>query len=50
MIKTQQLVPDSLDGECSVICEAVYNNTEVVMTKVHSAIFKISHKSFYMIL
>ena len=47
MLKTQQLVPDSFDGECSVSCEAVYNHTEAVMTKVHSAIFKIYHKSFY---
>ena len=32
IIRTQQLVPDSLDGECSVSSEAVYNNLNKAMT------------------
>ena len=31
IIRTQQLVPDSLDGECSVSSEAVYNNLNKTM-------------------
>ena len=47
MIKTQQLVPDSLDGECSVSSEEVYNNMNNAMTEFNKSLFKTVHKSFY---
>ena len=47
IIKTQQLVPDSLDGEVSVSSEIVYNNMNKAMTKFNKSLFKNEHKSFY---
>jgi len=47
MMKTQQLVPDSLDGMCSVSSEIVYNNMNQAMTLFHTQLFKNDHKSFY---
>ena len=47
MIKTQQLVPDSLDGSCSVSCENIYNNMNKAMTIFNSKLFRNEHKSFY---
>ena len=46
-MKTQQLVPDSLDGMCSVSCESVYNNMNKAMTEFNIQLFKNDHKSFY---
>ena len=47
IIKTQQLVQDSLDGECSVSSETVYNNMNKAMTQFNKSLFKNEHKSFY---
>jgi len=47
MMKTQQLVPDSLDGMCSVSSETVYNNMNQAMTLFNTQLFKNDHKSFY---
>ena len=47
MMKTQQLVLDSLDGMCSVSSEIVYNNMNQAMTLFHTQLFKNDHKSFY---
>ena len=40
MIKTQQLVPDSLDGCCSVSSELVYNNMNNAMTEFNTQLRK----------
>ena len=47
IIKTQQLVPDSLDGEVSVSSEIVYNNMNKAMTIFNKSLFKNEHKSCY---
>ena len=47
MIKTQQLVPDSLDGSCSVSCENVYDNMNQAMTMFNTKLFRNEHKSCY---
>ena len=47
MMKTQQLVPDSLDGMCSVSSETVYNNMNQAMTLFNTQLCKNDHKSFY---
>ena len=47
MMKTQQLLPDSLDGSCSVTSEIVYNNMNKAMTEFNMQLFKNDHKSFY---
>jgi hypothetical protein len=47
IIKTQQLRPDSIDGECSVSSEEVYNNMNKAMVEFNNALFKKNHKSFY---
>ena len=47
LIKTQQLVPDSLDGDCSVSSELVYNNMSKAMNKFNNDLFKNEHKSYY---
>ena len=47
MIKTQQLVPDSLDGCCSVSSELVYNNMNNAMTIFNTKLFRNENKSFY---
>ena len=39
MMKTQQLVPDSLDGMCSVSSETVYNNMNQAMTLFYTQVF-----------
>mgnify|MGYP007086131874 CR=1 FL=1 len=39
MMKTQQLVPDSLDGSCSVSSEIVYNNMNQAMTLFNTQLF-----------
>ena len=46
LMKTQQLVPDSLDGMCSVSSEIVYNNMNQAMTEFYTQLFKNCHKSF----
>ena len=45
IIKTQQLLPDSIDGQCDVSSEEVYNNLNKAMVEFHNAIFKTNHKS-----
>ena len=47
IIKTQQLRPESIDGECSVSSEEVYNNMNKAMVEFNNALFKKNHKSFY---
>jgi hypothetical protein len=47
MIKTQQLVPDTIDGECSVSSAEVYNNLNKAMVTFNTALFRNDHKSFY---
>ena len=47
MLNTQQLVPDSLDGSCSVSCEHIDNNMNEAMTNFNTTIFRNEHKSFY---
>ena len=39
MMKTQQLVPDEIDGSCSVSSEIVYNNMNQAMTLFHTQLF-----------
>ena len=39
MMKTQQLVPDSLDGMCSVSSEIVYYNMNRAMTLFYTQLF-----------
>ena len=47
IIKTQQLRPESIDGECSVSSEEVYNNMNKAMVEFNNALFKKNDKSFY---
>jgi hypothetical protein len=47
IIKTQQLLPESIDGQCNVSSEEVYNNTNKAMVEFNHALFKKNHKSFY---
>jgi hypothetical protein len=47
IIKTQQLIPESIDGQCDVSSEKVYNNLNKAMVEFHNALFKKNHKSFY---
>ena len=47
LIQTQQLVPDSLDGSCSVSSAKVYNNMNKAMVDFSKKVFKSEHKSFY---
>ena len=47
IIKTQQLLPESIDGQCSVSSEEVYNNMNKAMVEFNNALFKKNHKSFY---
>jgi hypothetical protein len=47
VIRTQQLVPDMIDGFVCVNDEEVYNNMNREMTKFKNALFNKNHKSFY---
>jgi hypothetical protein len=47
VIKTQTLVPDTLDGDVSVSSENVYNNMNKAYNTFYSSIFKTEHLSFY---
>ena len=48
IIRTQQLIPSSLDGEVpGVSSEIVYNNMNNSMMNFRNHLFKKQHKSFY---
>ena len=47
IIKSQQLVPDEIDGSVSVSSDVVYNNMNKVFNTFNNQIFKKEHLSFY---
>ena len=47
IIKSQQLIPDEMDGDISVSSDIVYNNVNRVFTTFNNQIFKKDYLSFY---
>jgi hypothetical protein len=47
IINTQQVLPKSIDGQCSVSSEEVYNYMSKAMVEFNNALFKKHHESFY---
>ena len=47
IIRTQQLITSSIDGEVCVSSEDVYNNMNEAMCKFNKSLFLLNHKSYY---